>query len=266
MNKNIIDSKNVTSITEARIYIINRFNNMTDEEYDSLCYGDGLLTVADEAMEQFNVSFEDIEQTYYCYSAPRFNLFGYRVSVNQIIDDASCLYCTINEFSKPVPKHFNNRVEYDEHLIGKFKFFLDLIIDCLGNTSDIVNNYISMFEYIKYTHICNDDDVSDLKNDYEEFFIERIDGLIEVFEKDGWVDDDEVLAHLTNLDDMNMQEIYLLRTCYLSICASYKLSRCVNDEIVDEEVYYNCLEQAAITSYCKEYGCKKEDVIVQMII
>ena len=58
-------------INEARIYIKNRFATMSNEEYENLCYGDGLLTIAEEAMNKFNVEFEDVEDAFNRYYKTR---------------------------------------------------------------------------------------------------------------------------------------------------------------------------------------------------
>jgi hypothetical protein len=248
---------------EARIYIINRFKTMSIDEYNDLCYGDGLLTVADEAMTKFNVEFEDIEQTFNAYSKPHMQFHHYFLNVSQLHDTTRQLHETICQFRhEPDYVHFDKPME---HLIGKLKFFIDLYANVnnilLYDNPDHADNYytllVSMFP--EYT----EDDFSDLCNDYFDYITNLIDSVIEVFENDGWIDIDEVNAHLDGLDEINFQEQQLIMDCYISKISNYKIMRRVDGKLVDEADYHDCLKKAAINDYRREHCCEEDDLLVQ---
>lgn len=251
-------------IHEARIYIKNRFNNMSNEEYENLCYGDGLLSVADEAIEQFNVEFDDIERAYDYYSKPKFQFHRFRLNAAQTLETANQLYETISQFTnKHEARYFDNYEEYRHHIIGKLKFFVDLYCD-LSDNKDTANSYCAfMCQLCQLYPDYDDDSIGDAKDDYSKFIINLIDSLFEVFENDGWFDIDEVHEHINTLDNINFQEQQFIMDCYISECGSYNIKHATGGALYEECDYYDCLKEAAIRDYCKNNDCDKDELLIQ---
>lgn len=61
MNKKDVTNATVNNqavIDAIKNYITHRFNNMTYDEYEDMCYGTGTLGVCDEAIEKYDVDCE----------------------------------------------------------------------------------------------------------------------------------------------------------------------------------------------------------------
>lgn len=250
-------------ISEARIYIKDRFDNMTNEEYQNLCYGDGLLSVVDEAIEQFNVEFEDVVQVFNYCSKPKFEFHKFRLNVEQLQLTTNQLHETISQFGHERDvQYFNNDEEYRNHIVGKLKFFIDMYANAYSD-EDVNQNYYAFMH-----QLCRDysyDDLLDVRNTYFDFITNLIDSLFEIFERDGWVDIDEVHGHLDSMDNINFQEQQFIMDCYVSKCRSYKIIRWIDDKLCDEQDYYYCLKEAAINAYCREFKCSRSDIMIQEI-
>lgn len=247
-------------INEARIYIKNRFNNMSNEEYENLCYGDGLLSVADEAIEQFNVEFDDIERVYNYYSKPRFQFHRFKLSMSQTRETANQLHETISQFTNThEARHFNSYEEYRHHIIGKLKFFVDLYSEC--GDEDTAKSYCAFMH-----QLCPDYDnvsFSDAMNDYVGFITNLIDDLFETFVNDGCFDIDEIHERINALDNINFQEQQFIMDCYVSECGSYNIKHATGGALYEECDYYDCLKKAAIRDYCKNNDCNEDELLIQ---
>lgn len=253
-------------INNANAYVYRRFLNMTDEEYDNLCHGDGLFKVADEAIEQYHVNFEDIEDTFNKYSGRpgRFQFGKYELSIAQTRETTSHLYHTIREFTFKGNEFFNDDADYRNHIVGKLKFFIDLYADMENilhiNETQVIDNY-----YAFLVQLCpdfNGDDFSDVLGDYCEYIEQIIDSMFEVFDEDGWINIDAVLDHVSNLPELNFQEQEFIMDVYYSTCGNYKIMR-DNGCLVDEVDYHCCRKQAAINDYCREHYCLESEIVVQ---
>lgn len=255
-------------INEARIYIFNRFNNMDNKEYENLCYGDGLLKVADEAMDKFNVKYDDIQEVFHeCSRYPGKTYFGkYLLSTKQLLDTASQLYLTLDDFETNTGREFFETDEqYRNHIVGKLKFFIDLYtninIITMYNDTATADTYYAFLKLLCPDY--NDDDFSDVMNDYANWLDDIIDDIFDVFDADGWYDNDEVLSFISNNDQFNFQEQQFIIDCYYSTCGKWKIMLQTDDGLEYETDYINCRKLAAINSFCKEHNCDVDDIFVQ---
>lgn len=189
------------------------------------------------------------------------------MSVAQTHETAHQLYYVIREFKYEGNDYFATHEQYRDHIVGKLKFFIDLYADmnsilCI-NEATVVDNYYGFLNVLCPEF--NDDDLSDVMNDYLDYLCNMIDSLFEVFDKDGWLDVDEVLAHVSSIGELNFQEHQFIMDCYYSTCKSYKIMQRVDDKLINEADYYYCRKQAAINDYCRENGCNEDDILVQEI-
>jgi hypothetical protein len=193
-----------------------------------------------------------------------FNLHTFKLNIEQLRITANQLHETIAQFKHERDvQYFDTDEEYRNHITGKLKFFIDIYASVCDDESTCYNYYAFMYQ------LCNDyddDDLSDVMNNYFDFITDLIDSLFEVFERDGWIDIDEVHSHLDTLDNINFQEQQLIMDCYISKCGDYKIMRQDNYGcLCDECDYHGCLKEAAINDYCREFKCSRDNILIQEI-
>lgn len=142
-----------------------------------------------------------------------FMFMDYKLNVAQTHETAHQLYYTIHEFKNMDESNRN-------HLIGKLKFFIDLCTDmsnilCINETV-VLNNYYQMLNVLAPDF--NDDDFSDVLNDYLDYLANRIDNIFKYINDNAISDVDEVLDYVSNQENLNFQEQQFIIDIYYASC------------------------------------------------
>lgn len=215
-------------INVARIYIKNRFNNMSNEN-------------------------------------PYFVFNEFKLNMRQLHNDANELYATLEEFNRP-NQFFKNDQDYKHHLIGKLWFFITTHMTCHNqlfiNETVICDNY-NIFARLLSNGYTNDD-INDAIADYQLWLTEMIDDILNIIDEND-ISFDDVIEHINGYEQLNHQEMQFVLSCYYASLKDYKIERLVDGKYCDEVDYSQARKAQAVNDYCNQYNCKTEDLLIREI-
>lgn len=194
----------MTIIENIKGYINARYENMTNDEFNCLAHGCGLLSIVDEGIAKYDeanmLTETDINELTE-YSDTKYQEYlSKNGKTSYMIQIASNLAETIQQLFTST----------DATSIGRFKFQLDVLFEAADTEKDEVtlqhcNNYYALLLEVMIKYGLNEDDVHDYKVSYIEWLQDTAEHIYQMFaencmSKSEYDDHDEFIEWLNHHD------------------------------------------------------------------